>query len=104
MVDSNTVVASVGIDVQGAASSLLRALLLNVRETIFTALKSMALVLEPLLSFFGISLTPTGYVVVAAFTLAAILYSLHKMTWNVLKALVVGVIVAMLLSEFGIIK
>lgn len=104
MVDANTIVASANINTSEIASSLLSMMLANLRESLFAALSAIASLLKPILSTFGIALTPTGYIIVATFVLAAILYSLHKMTWNVLKALLVGLLIAILLSKFGIIK
>lgn len=104
MVDANTVTAAIQESASAAAQSLLLRMVSNFRDTLISILAFLAGLLKNTLSMFGITLTPTGYIIVAAFALAAILYSLHKMTWNVLKAIVIGIIFAFALSMLGIIE
>ncbi|HID09041.1 TPA: hypothetical protein EYP13_02330 [Candidatus Micrarchaeota archaeon] len=104
MVDANAPVVNASSAQHLPVGDIAGTVAAYVRDALLSTLKAVASVIKPVLDAFGITLSPAGYVVVAAFVVAALIYSLHKMAWNVLKALAAGVLAAILLSGFGIIK
>lgn len=60
-------------------------------------------VIKPLVNLIGIHLPYQGYVIVASIVLAVTLYYLHKMTIEILKAFLVGIIIAVVLHLVGLI-
>ena len=71
--------------------------------TIKSLISVLAEILKGILSTIGISLPPQGYIIVALSVLVALLYSMHRMTMELLKALVIGVIIAIVMHILGII-
>lgn len=76
----------------------------NIRGTIMMLLNALALLFKSVLEYFGIVLPASGYVIVAAFALGALAYYLHKMTWGMLKAVLIGIVVAVVLSMVGVLR
>ena len=76
----------------------------NVRDTAIILLNALALLFKSVLGYFGIVLPASGYVVVAAFALGALIYYMHKMTWGILKAILIGIVVAVALSMVGVLR
>ena len=66
-------------------------------------LSSLASILKVLLSAVGITLPPQGYIIVALSVLIAFIYYMNKMTVELLKALVIGVVLAIVLHMLGVI-
>ncbi len=76
----------------------------NLRDTVMVLLNVFAHLFKSVLGYFGIVLPESGYMVVAAFALGALAYYLHKMTWGILKAVLIGVVVAVVLSMVGVLR
>lgn len=84
-------------------TDIVKPLLGSYASSIKTLLKGLADLLAGVLSFIGIHLPQQGYMIVALVVLVAALYHLQKMTFELLKALVIGVIIAILLHIAGVI-
>jgi len=94
-----------GADVQMVATLLQKtASGTSLKGLFMSIISAIAAIVEQILKPIGIVLPHSGYVVVGVFVLAALLYSIHKTTWTLIKAVVVGVIVAIILSAIGFIR
>lgn len=91
----------VPIDAQQITQNITAQIFSTPQEAVRQIISALAAVLEGILTAFGIQLPPGGYAVVAIVVLAALIYSLHKMTTTILKAIVVGVILAIALHILG---
>lgn len=91
----------VPIDAQQITQDITVQIFSTPQEAVRQIISALAAVLERILTTFGIQLPPGGYAIVAIVVLAALIYSLHKMTTTILKAIVVGVILAIALHILG---
>ena len=89
------------IDVQQITQNFTAQIFSTPQEAINQIIAALAAMLKGILTAFGVQLPPSGYVVVATVVLAALIYSLHKMTTTILKAIVIGVILAIVLHMIG---
>lgn len=104
MVEANVPVGGVNVPITVNTASVTGSFLASLKVAILKLVQYFAIFLKDILAPIGIHLSMTGYAIVSFFVLGAILYSLHKMTWYVIEALVIGIVVAIALTMFGIIR
>lgn len=104
MVEVNVPVAGTNVPISVDATQATSNYLVCLKAAILKLVQWFAIFLKDILAPIGVHLSMTGYVIVSIFVLGALIYSLHKTTWYLLEALVAGIVVAIVLTMFGIIR
>lgn len=72
-------------------------------DAIRSVISTVATMIRPLLEFIGIHLPAQGYIIVAIFVVSVVLYYMQKITVEILKAILMGVVAAVVLHMLGLI-
>jgi len=100
MADVNAIATAVS---NSQAQAYTKSMLSGTAKAVYSLIAFLANLFHQLFSLIGIHLPAGGYTIVALFALGATIYYLNKMAWGILKAILIGVAVAIVLSMLGLI-